>query len=288
MLTSNLCAASPQTPGSLILGGYDQARFKASKLSFSNGGSNKETLPLSINSIIAENVFGGTQSLLSSGNSITATIDSTVSQVWLPQNVCDLFASAFGLKYDASTGLYLVNNTIHAQLKQKNPTVTFTLAPTGDSSSTMNIEFPYAAFDLQAGIPLFNSTTNYFPLRVAANESQQVLGRAFLQEAYVFVDWERGNFTLGQAIHQNTTTDIVPVLSPTYGGNTSPSSGLSTGAIIGIAVGVGAAVPRASAAFRIACTHVQPSAHERPRSMAIPAMQRRLSCVIPVPLSLWR
>lgn len=161
--------------------------------------------------------------------------------MWLPQSVCDLFSQAFGLQYDTNTGLYVVNDTMHKQLQQSNPSVTFRLGSTDSSSETTNIVLPYAAFDLQASIPLFNVSTNYFPLRVAANASQQVLGRAFLQEAYVFVDWERNNFTIGQAIHQNSTTNIVPVLSPTYDSGGGDSS-LSTGAIVGIAVGAGAVI----------------------------------------------
>lgn len=160
--------------------------------------------------------------------------------MWLPKDICDLFASAFGLQFDTSTGFYLVNSTTHRQLRQLNPTVTFTVGSTTKSSSTTTVELPYSAFDLQAGIPLFNATTNYFPLRIAANESQQVLGRAFLQEAYLFVDWERDYFTIGQAIHQNSTTQIVPVLSELYiSGSSTPahSHSLSTGAIVGIAIG---------------------------------------------------
>ena len=233
--------ANGGVPGSLVFGGYDKARFKESGLSFPVNGEKNKTLPLSVESIVVDNVPSGTMSLLSNGDAIVTTIDSTTAQMWLPQNVCDLFAEAFGLRYDSYTGLYLVNNTMHSQLKQSNPSVTFTIGSTDSSSETTNIVLPYAAFDLQAGIPLFNFTTNYFPLRVAANASQQVLGRAFLQEAYIFVDWERNNFTIGQAIHQNSTTNIVTVLSPEY--NTSSSdSGLSTGAIAGIAVGGVAAI----------------------------------------------
>lgn len=235
--------SSPQDYGSLIFGGYDQARFEASNLNFSIGGTDSKTLPLSIASIIAENTIAGTLALLPDGNAITTIIDSTVAQMWLPQNVCDLFARALGLTYDTSTGLYLVNSTMHRQLVQSNPTVTFTVGSTEQSGSTTNIELPYSAFDLKAGIPLFNSSTNYFPLRVAANESQQVLGRAFLQEAYIFVDWERDYFTIGQAVHQNSTTNIVTVLSPTDDLETGAgSSGISTGAIAGIAVGACAVI----------------------------------------------
>ena len=240
-ICSNIPIASGGIPGSLIFGGYDKARFTPSNLSFPVDGDKNKTLPLSLESIVVDNVPSGTLSLLPNGDAIVASIDSTTSQMWLPQNVCDLFAQAFGLRYDTYTGLYVINDTMHKQLKQSNPSVTFTLGGTDSSRETTNIVLPYAAFDLQAGIPWFNFTTNYFPLRVAANASQQVLGRAFLQETYLFVDWERNNFTLGQAIHQNTTTNIVRVLSPTYNSGDS-QSGLSTGAIVGIAVGAGAVV----------------------------------------------
>ncbi|KAK5119346.1 hypothetical protein LTR85_007702 [Meristemomyces frigidus] len=242
--TAGAVYSSPKDYGSLVLGGYDQARFTSSNLSMPLGGSNNQTVELSLESIVAQNVFGGTLSLLTSGNPIITVLDATVSQLWLPQSVCDLFAQAFGLAYDPLTDLYLVNSTIHGQLLDMNPSVTFTVAGNSTlTSSTTNIEFPYSAFDLQAGIPIYNSSTSYFPIRVAANESQYVLGRTFLQEAYVFVDWERQNFTLGQAIHQNTTKHIVPVHSPSddTSGSTQTQS-LSPGVIAGIAVAAGAAV----------------------------------------------
>lgn len=235
-------ASNGGVPGSLIFGGYDKARFEPSDMSFPVVEGDNKTLPLSIESIVAENVFGGsTMSMLPNADAIVASIDSTTAQMWLPQAVCDLFQKAFGLKYDTYTGFYVINDTMHSQLKQMNPSVTFTLGGTDASEATTNIVFPYAAFDLQAGIPYFNFSTNYFPLRVAQNASQQVLGRAFLQEAYVFVDWERNNFTIGQAIHQNSTSNIITVLSPTQDSSDS-SSGLGTAAIAGIAVGAGVVV----------------------------------------------
>jgi hypothetical protein len=42
-----------------------------------------------------------------------------------------------------------------------------------------------SAFDLQAHWSIYPSTTNYFPLRRAANDTQYTLGKKFLQEAYV-------------------------------------------------------------------------------------------------------
>lgn len=222
------------TPGSLTIGGYDQARFKPNKLNLAIGGFKDQNLPVTLESITVENSLVGILSMLPNAKPINTIIDSTVSQMWLPQGVCDQMAKAFGLTYDQVTGLYLVNNTIHDQLRDLNPSITFNVGGQDSSSPNTNIVLPYAAFDLQASLPLYNTSTNYFPLKVAKNESQQVLGRAFLQEAYVFVDWERKSFTIGQAIHQNKTTDIVTVLPPTYESN-SPT--LSTSLIAAIAVG---------------------------------------------------
>ncbi|KAI7328029.1 acid protease [Hortaea werneckii] len=241
--------ASPADYGSLVIGGYDKTRSQGDILSIPLGGPNNQTLGVSVVNILAENTANGTVSLWRDSTPMVATIDSTVSQLWLPQSVCDLFASTFGLQFDNTTGLYLVNETTHEQLMQSNPSISFMIGPNSTAASasaaadTINIVLPYAAFDLQAEIPLYNSSTNYFPIRVAANETQYTLGRTFLQEAYLFVDWERQNMTISQVVHQNETTEIVPVESPSMhsSGGTEDGS-FETGAIVGIAVGASAAI----------------------------------------------
>lgn len=75
---------------------------------------------------------------------------------------------------------------------------------------------PYGAFDLQASHPIYPNATNYFPLRRADNESQYTLGRVLLQEAYIIVDYERGNFSLHRALFpaSNDKAQVFPILSP--------------------------------------------------------------------------
>lgn len=73
----------------------------------------------------------------------------------------------------------------------------------------VNISLPYQAFDLQVTQPITENGTNYFPLRCSSNMSQYVLGRAFLQETYLFVDYEKSTFSLSQAQfnkHSNVVT----------------------------------------------------------------------------------
>jgi hypothetical protein len=72
---------------------------------------------------------------------------------------------------------------MHTYLKSMNPSITFSLSNTAGES--LDIVLPYAAFDLTASFPALANgrTTNYFPLRRAANDTQYTLGRVFLQEA---------------------------------------------------------------------------------------------------------
>lgn len=227
--------------GSLILGGYDATRFKANinGFSFTFSTDPSRLLTVSVASIMGTNTLEGTISMTSGAH--FSVIDSTVPHLWLPRDVCTQFEKAFGLTYDARTDLYLVNDTIHKQLQSKNPTVTIKLANSLDTSTNYtNIQLPYAAFDLQASYPFYKNATNYFPIRRAANDSQYVLGRTLLQEAYLIVDYERANFTVAPAVFPDPlpAANVITITSPNSKTASNTSSGLGAGAIAGIIIGV--------------------------------------------------
>lgn len=176
----------------------------------------------------------GVFSLASSGH--YSLIDSTVTQLWLPEDACSSFESHFGLTYDTDKNFYLVNDTTHANLLRLNPTITFTL---GGSTSvgaggSVSIALPYAAFDLKLGYP-YENETHYFPIRRGANRTQYVLGRTLLQEAYLVVDYERRNFSLAPAVFSNPMPQptVVEVNRPSVH---SDSSTLSKGAVVAITI----------------------------------------------------
>jgi hypothetical protein len=149
-------------------------------------------------------------------SSIYAFIDSTVAELWLPLSACKRFEKAFNLEWDHQSQLYLVDDVLHTQLLASNPNVTFTLSPTPSGGPTVHITLPYAAFDLVAKTPYqgLKSNSKYFPLRRAINETQYTLGRTFLQEAYLTVDWERQNFSISQVNWiPNTPQHLVPIFS---------------------------------------------------------------------------
>ncbi|KAJ4381305.1 hypothetical protein N0V86_003654 [Didymella sp. IMI 355093] len=229
--------------GSLILGGYDSTRFtpNANDFSFTFSTDPSKLLTVGVESIMATNTLQGTYSL-SSGSHLSV-IDSTAAQLWLPTDICTQFEQAFGLTYDPYTDLYLVNDTIHANLTTLNPVVTIKLVNSlGDAATKYtNIELPYAAFDLEASYPYYDNATRYFPIRRAANDTQYVLGRTLLQEAYLIVDYERANFTIAPATFPDPlpAAIIVTIESPGNSDqNSGSSSSLGAGAIAGIVLGV--------------------------------------------------
>jgi len=172
-------------------------------------------------------------------------IDSTVAEIWLPREACDRFQKAFGLLYDETTQLYFVHPAQHKLLEAANPNITFSLSPAPSSEKVVTITLPYAAFDMIAKPPYRGLTTEqrYFPLRRAANATQYTLGRTFLQEAYLTVDWERQNFSVSQnSWVANAPKQIMPIMSVNSSllSTSKPSRGasVSTGAMVGIALGI--------------------------------------------------
>ena len=166
---------------SLTLGGFDQSRFIPNPLSISFAPDNDRDTVVGIQSIKATNQNGTTSNLLPHG--ILAYVDTTIPYIWLPLEACEAFEKAFGLTWDETSELYLVDDALHTHLLAQNATIEFTLGDGVSGGQTVDITLPYASFDLIAKYPLVENTSSYFPLKRAANETQYTLGRTFLQEA---------------------------------------------------------------------------------------------------------
>lgn len=175
--------------GSLTLGGYDSSRFTPNDVIFNFASDISRDLVVGLQSIQFSDSQTQNKELLPSGGILTF-IDSTVPHLWLPLDACQAFEDAFGITYDNETDLYLVNNTLHNTLREQSANVSFIIGNAISGGPTVSITFPYASFDLQVEYPIVNTSTHYFPIRRAANDSQYTLGRTFLQESYVmsFID----------------------------------------------------------------------------------------------------
>jgi hypothetical protein len=136
--------------------------------------------------------------------------------------------------------------------------VTFKFTVTDDpgSQNSNDIYIPLSAFDQTLTFPFPNYESQdtgdaffYFALRQAANAAQYTLGRSFLQEAYLAVDYERGNFSVSQAkfaADALTNTNIVAINPPANSNLISSpgtqSSSLSTGVKVEIGIEAGVAL----------------------------------------------
>ena len=191
-----------------------------------------------------------TDSLLP-GGPIYSFVDSTTPHIYLPVDACQAFEKAFGLVWDPTWELYIVDNDVHDNLLHSNPSVTFTVGSQTSGGDTVDIELPYGAFDMNVSFPFINSTAppylnsaRYFPLKQAANDTQYTLGRTFLQEAYLITDYEQKNFSLSQRnFTRNTQSNLQTILPAGYKSSESnKSSSISGGAIAGIAAGIVAVI----------------------------------------------
>ncbi|KAI6893585.1 hypothetical protein KC318_g12654 [Hortaea werneckii] len=157
-------------------------------------------LQVAVKNIIAENTLGATGvSLLPEAT--YHFVDSTVPHLWLPDDAITLFVENFGLTYDNHTDLFLINDTMRDRMRELEPTVTFMLGGSiiDEAESTLNLELPFAALDLQASFPFNQNATNYFRIRRARNGSQYTLGRTLFQELYVAANFELQKFNISQA-----------------------------------------------------------------------------------------
>ena len=250
-------------PSSLTIGGYDANRFDPHNISF-NLDPNQNPVVSLVDIIVTtaalptSNISTGWSSnsltLSETGDAEFYTIDSSTPYLWLPKTICARFEEALGLNYDEALQLYTFDtgSPQHEILKNWNMTFNFVIADLPGSSRTVSISLPYAAFDLQLSYPFpglnataSSSAINYFPLRKAANSTQNTIGRAFLQESYLIVDYERNNFSVHQAtfatdaITNNKLIDITRPENSTFAGpDDSGHSVLGKSALAGITVGL--------------------------------------------------
>ncbi|CBY00135.1 hypothetical protein LEMA_P012650.1 [Plenodomus lingam JN3] len=233
---------------SLTLGGYDAARFADTQTNYALDSEQRPVVGL-VGLSSQSPASNGFDLFKANTANVAMVIDSTVAEIWFPIEICKAFEEAFGLTYDETTNLYLVDSILHARLLALNPEITFLITNTNTRDIVDSNAFllPYAAFDLEAQPPYQNLTeaTRYFPIRRGTDQSQWILGRTFLQEAYLKVDWERSVFSVHPRVWDDRPSNISAVVSPRYGRaeddppiSSSPSyPPLSTAWIVGISFG---------------------------------------------------
>jgi len=236
----------------LTLGGYDSSRLVWHSSTFQlNAAKQPQAYMQSISlssTQVSSNFSSNSSLLLTSADQVSAIIDSSTPYLWLPQAVCDRFATALGLVYDEALNLYTYggNDSTRDTLNKSQLSFNFTLSDLVISNNTVNITVPYAAFDLQLQYPAIpnttygalNATRYYFPLRRANTQAQYRIGRAFLQEAYIITDYDSNSFGVYQAVHNANPFGAVNLVAIPSSSAPQKSKSLPTSAIIGLVIGI--------------------------------------------------
>ncbi|RGP69460.1 hypothetical protein FSPOR_4564 [Fusarium sporotrichioides] len=216
-------SAQPATrvPGSLWFGGYDQNRVVGEILSMNGGPRDGITLrDISIDVVGSKSPFefrskGG---LLSEGNSsigpsFKVLVDGCSPYLTLPESTCNNIASLLPVKYSKDLGLYLwdTKSDKYKEIISSASTLTFEFISTSNTNP-VKIRVPFMHLNLTLEAPLVDDPIPYFPCHVNGGD-RWVLGRAFLQDAFIGANMRRGVDTwwLAQAPGPNIQATANPV-----------------------------------------------------------------------------
>lgn len=159
---------------------------------------------------------------------VSVTMDPRAPYLGLPNSTCAAIAKNLPVTYQTKYGLYFWNvDDVQYQRIVNSPSyLSFTFRATGPSITQLVVKVPFKLLNLTLEAPLIDKPTFYFPCQPTQESSGYSLGRAFLQAAFLGVDWgeDPPTWYLAQAPGPNTASS--PFQS-VFGGDVSASSTVS-------------------------------------------------------------
>ncbi|KAJ9484075.1 hypothetical protein VN97_g9322 [Penicillium thymicola] len=258
-------------PGSLILGGYDQTRVLGQVSSQPvHGSSDFGSLSIYLADIGIGVATGNSpfdfenkSGLFKWANSTTGSdkyveIDPALPYLYLPKETCDAIAAELPVTFNEGLGLYFWNtDESYAKITSSPAYMSFTFG-SGTTTQNVTIKVPFQLLKLTLQAPLVELNRTYFPCYPS---SSSILGRAFLQAAFIGTNWQEGvgggSWFLAQAPGPATGPSNIKSIEisdtslkasansweDTWDGfwvtlpSNNSNSGLSTGAKAGIGIG---------------------------------------------------
>ncbi|ERF73827.1 hypothetical protein EPUS_05532 [Endocarpon pusillum Z07020] len=213
-------------PGSLVFGGYDMARVISDINTAQSPGGIGE-LFISLLDISIGVAKGGSpfsfrrmDGLLQTQNSSITEIkvrpNPTVPYLHLPGNTCDSITAYLPVGFVPSLGLYIWNTDSpqYRTIISSPAFLAFTFKQTG-SLNNFTINVPFFLLNLTLTPPLVEVATPCFPCRPFEPNSEDEeyhLGRAFLQAAFIGMNWSNRLWWMAQApgprLPPSTTTSL--------------------------------------------------------------------------------
>ena len=154
--------------------------------------------------------------ILADGNSsihksIPVAMNPLAPYLALLDSTCAAIAKHLPVTYQAKYGLYFWNVDDHQyeRIVSSPSYLRFTFRASGLPTASFEIKVPFQLLNLNLGPPLIEKATAYFPCQPPQDNSMYSLGRAFLQAAFLGVDWIEtpGKWYLAQAPGPNTASN---------------------------------------------------------------------------------
>ncbi|KAI9933270.1 hypothetical protein ASPWEDRAFT_43041 [Aspergillus wentii DTO 134E9] len=306
-------ATDPPVEPSLYLGGYDTNRVLgeiSTQSVYSGGGSLNGGLVIQLNDVALGVEEGDSPfsfqnktkaGLLqtngtSLGSSPQLSINTIQPYLYLPTATCEAITAYLPVYYNTSLGLYIWNTSDpNYEIIVKSPAyLSFNFIKDSDNNKQLEIKVPFALLNLTLEAPLVDTPTRYLPL--AHHDTNLVFGRAFMQAAFIGVNWgadnSSGTWFLAQAPgpnlistphieSMNAGTDNITGSSSSWANTwssywtpvteTSSSSGQSssTKSKIGVGVGVGVGIGGALVVLGVAAFVLRRKRAARQHAVAV-------------------
>ena len=298
-------SASLNHGGSLVFGGYDQSRVLGDVGTFDLAVGSKmvpNLLDIQIgvengSSPFSESSYVNLLKLNASFNGVQpAVINPIVPYLFMSPETCAAVAENLPVTLNSQLGLYIWNVTDpqYDRIVKSSAYLALIFQKAGSGNLTIKVSFQLLNLTLEP--PIVTTIQQYLPcrpFRALDDSGHYFLGKAFLQAAFIGMNWQQEKFFLAQApgpgvgasnirpiqpkditiksdpIENFATTwarnweDISDTdndknttsnsTSPTNGQNEHPASGISSGTKAGIAVGVVVGVLAVAGAVLLFC-----------------------------------
>lgn len=199
-------SVEPDIPGSLVLGGYDQSRVlnqvSSQQVDPTNNLGNLKIYLEDIGMGVAiggspfqfqnkSGLFKWGDSTASTSRGKTVEIDPVLPYLYLPKTTCEAMAANLPVTFNEDLNLYFWNteDESYQNITSSPAYMSFTFEKDAANDQNITIKVPFQLLKLTLQEPLVEKNTTYFPCYPSES---YILGRAFLQAAFIGVNWGNG------------------------------------------------------------------------------------------------
>lgn len=149
---------------------------------------------------------------------MSVIVDPIAPYIALPRSSCDAIAAQLPVNFQEDYGLYFwdTGDSKYTKIVTSASNLTFRLRKDSSNTQSIDINVPFVLLSLTLEYPLVSQPTQYFPCM--PTNGTYGLGRAFLQAAFVGVNWGDGvgSWFLAQAPGPNFPTTPSTAIIPAH------------------------------------------------------------------------